>query len=54
MKTRPPRIDDEGAAIISLAVSFGLLLLTVGSWAMWESLKLFVERVSTLAIAEIP
>jgi cytochrome b subunit of formate dehydrogenase len=54
IKPQSRKLDAEQATIISLAVSFGLLLLIVGSWAMWESLGLFVERISTLALWEIP
>ena len=44
----------EDAAILSLVVSFSLILFAVGGWAMWRTLGSILEPLGGYLFVEIP
>ncbi len=54
MKSRAYKLDVEEAAIISVVISFSLIFLTVFGWAMWGSMRQFVEAVFATTRVGIP
>ena len=49
-----PRFDVEDTVILSLVVSFSIILATVGGWAMWKTLGSILEALTATAFVEIP
>jgi hypothetical protein len=45
MKSRLYKINVEEAAILSLVVSFTLVLLTILGWALWGALSQLTNRM---------
>lgn len=53
-KSRTSGFDVEDAVILSLVASLSLILLAVGGWAMWRTLRSIMETMSATAFVEIP
>lgn len=53
-KSQTPGFDVEDAAILSLVVSFSLILFAVSGWAMWRTLGSILEALTATAFVEIP
>jgi hypothetical protein len=53
-KSRASGFDVEDAAILSLVVSFSLILLTIFGWSVWTVTNQFWVPLSAAALMGIP
>jgi len=50
----PEKLDGELGVLISLAVSLGMVILTVTGWWLWKILAAIAPGLSDLSLIEIP
>ncbi|TKS60146.1 MAG: hypothetical protein EWM73_03196 [Nitrospira sp.] len=50
----PGKLDGELGVLISLAVSLGMVILTVAGWWLWNTFPGLMEAVTSVSSVEIP
>ena len=50
----PGKLDGELGVLISLAISLGMVILTVASWWLWNTFPGLMGMVMSVSSVEIP
>ncbi|MEK6804589.1 MAG: hypothetical protein AABZ34_18300 [Nitrospirota bacterium] len=50
----PGKLDGERGVLISLAVSLGMVILTVAGWWLWNTFPGLMGAVMSVSSVEIP